>query len=193
MPGFGAVTTDDVICHNVLAHAQTHCNVELRDAIKIFRNAEFDPAKFSCVRVRYWKPACTISVFANGKLQATGAKTIEDARLAMKMAAYRLLTIGGNSKVRFTGFRAENILATLDLGQPMNLLGLSRDRDIVSTYEPTRFSAVVVRDPTGSGVTVDVFSTGKVNLKGSGSLENLCTVVSKIMHVLERHVCEKLE
>jgi transcription initiation factor TFIID TATA-box-binding protein len=192
MPWATEITPEDVVCHNVLAHAEMHCLVDLKEAIKVFRNAEYDPGKFSCVRIRYWNPACTVSVFANGKLQATGAKTIEDARLAMKKAAYRILTVGGNHKVRFTGFRAENILATMDLGEPINLMGLSRDKEVVCSYEPTRFSAVVIRDPTGSGVTVDVFSTGKVNLKGNGSLENLCNVVTKILHVLKRHVCETL-
>lgn len=186
------ITPRDVVCHNVLAHAETHCPIELKDAVTIFKNAEYDPSKFSCVRIRYWNPACTVSIFANGKLQATGARTVEDAKLAMKKAAYRLLTTGQNPKVKFTGFRAENILATMDLGQPMNLLGLSRDKEIVSTYEPTRFSAVVIRDPTGSGVTIDVFSTGKVNIKGNGSVEHLCSVVSKIAHVLKRHFCETL-
>jgi len=193
MGRYAEVTTSDVVCHNVLAHADTHCNVDLKEAVKIFRNSEYDPSRFACVRVRYWNPGCTVSIFANGKLQATGAKTIEDARFAMKKVAYRLLNVGGNAKIRFTRFRAENILATLDLGTAMNLLGLSRDREIVCTYEPTRFSAVVVRDPNGSGVTIDVFSTGKVNLKGQGSVENLCAAVTKILHVLDRHVCQKLE
>ena len=186
------IKPEDVVCHNVLAHAETHCPIDLKEAVKIFRNAEFDPSKFACVRIRYWSPACTVSIFANGKLQATGARTVEDAKLAMKKAAYRLLTVGQNTKVRFTGFKAENILATMDFGQPVNLLGLSRDKEIVCTYEPTRFSAVVVRDPTGSGVTIDVFSTGKVNIKGNGSVENLCSVVTRIAHIIKRHFCETL-
>ena len=190
---FGEVKPKDVICHNVLALAETHCPIDLPSAVTVFRNAEYDPTKFSCVRVRYWNPACTVAIFSNGKLQATGAKTIEDARLAMKKVAYRLLTLGQNPKVRFTAFRAENILATMDVGVAINLLGLSKDKELVCTYEPTRFSAVVIRDPSGSGVTIDVFSTGKINLKGNGSLENLCTCVSKVIHVIERHVCQTLD
>ena len=191
MASFDAITSDQLVCHNVLAHAETHSSIELKKAVGIFRNAEFDPTKFACVRVRYWQPPCTVSIFANGKLQATGAKDVESAKLALKKAAYRLLKVGGNEKVRFSGFKAENILATLDLGQPINLLGLSRDKEVVSTYEPTRFSGVVLRDP--AGVTIDVFSTGKVNVKGAGSVANLTRAVNKVLHVIARHACASLD
>ena len=193
MTSFPFVLPSNIVCHNVLAHADLHCGIDLKAAVKIFRNAEYDPVKFACVRVRYWQHGCTVSIFSNGKVQTAGGKSTEEARLALKKAAYRLKTKGVNDKVRFTGFRVENILATMDLGVSMNLLGLSRDREIVSTYEPTRFSAVVIRDPAGSGVTIDVFSTGKVNLKGSESTDKLCTAVNKVMHILQRHACEALE
>ncbi|EER15847.1 TATA-box factor binding protein, putative [Perkinsus marinus ATCC 50983] len=187
------VSTEDIFCQNVLAHANLNTTFELTQIVKGFRNAEYDPSKFPCVRIRYWRPQCTIAVFRSGKIQATGAASPEDARLAMHRTAARLKARMNCERVKFSDFTCDNILATYDLGSTMNLLGLSRAPAFanVVAYEPSRYPAVVLRDP-GRGVTVDVFSTGRVSMKGKTSIENLCDALNEMLpHILD-YRCESL-
>jgi transcription initiation factor TFIID TATA-box-binding protein len=183
------VTESDIVCHNVLALAETNSELDLAKVIVGFKNAEYDPSKFSCVRVRMWKEGCTVAIFSTGKLQVTGASDPESAHLALKKVAYRLKHTLGYSELIFSNFKIDNILATFDIGSSMNLLGLSRDPDLKVTYEPMRFIAAVVRT---DDVTVDVFSTGKMNIKGKDSIQNLILKFNSIIIKLIKYICETL-
>jgi TATA-box binding protein (TBP) (component of TFIID and TFIIIB) len=181
------ITVGELTTHNVLAHADTHCSINLKQAVRIFPCSEYDPSKFQSVRIKLEDGS--VSVFSTGKLQITGARSVAGAKSVLKKVAYRLKQKlpSLKSNVKFSSFRAENILATMDLGFPVNLVGLSRDPLLVTAYEPSRFAAVVIRDPGDTKVTVDVFSSGKVNLKGGVSVENLCSAVNKCLNVIAKY------
>jgi TATA-box binding protein (TBP) (component of TFIID and TFIIIB) len=56
---------------------------------------------------------------------------------------------------------------------------------------PSQFAAAVVREIT-TGVVIDVFSSGKMNIKGRGDLTRICTGVNKLMPEIAKHLCEEL-
>jgi len=187
-----SITPSDITCHNVLAIAEVNVELDLDKVVKNFKNAEYDPAKFNCVRVRDWKRGCTVAIFSSGKLQVTGASNPEDAKRAMRVIAYRLKHKLGYSEVIFSNVKIDNILATFDIGTKMDLYGISRDSDITCTYMPSQFAAAVVRE-VKTGVVIDVFASGKMNIKGKESLENLCAGVNEVMPKIARHICDRLE
>lgn len=185
------ITPKDLVCHNVLAIGQVNIPLDLSKVVRLFKNAEYDDSKFNCVRMRLWKFRCTVAVFASGKLQATGASSTEDAHVALKYVAYRLKSIFPS--VIFSGFKIDNLLATFDIGARMDLLGLSRDPSLTVTYMPQQFAAAVVREVSQqTGVVVDVFSSGKMNVKGRGGMENVCKGVNLLMPSIVKHLCEEL-
>jgi TATA-box binding protein (TBP) (component of TFIID and TFIIIB) len=185
------ITPSDLTCHNVLAIAQVNVPLDLGRVVKLFKNAEYDEAKFNCVRTRMWKFRCTVAIFSSGKLQVTGASSPEDAHAALKFAAYRLKSIF--PAVVFSAFKIDNLLATFDIGARMDLLGLSRDPSLTVTYMPQQFAGAVVREVLHqTGVVVDVFGSGKINIKGRGGMENVCKGVNLLMPSILKHLCEEL-
>lgn len=184
----------DLVCHNVLAMAELNTSLELDRVVAGFKNCEYEPAKFSCVRIRDWANRCTIAVFASGKLQVTGASHPDSARRAMLRAAFRLKEKIGFSEIIFSGLKFENILATFDVGTKMDLSGLARDPDITCTYMPSQFAGAVVREvKLGTNVVVDVFASGKMNIKGKVSLERMCEGLNALMPFIARHICQVLD
>ena len=186
------ITPADITCHNVLAMCEVNVELDLDKVVGFFKNAEYDPAKFNCVRVRDWKRRCTVAIFSSGKLQVTGAADPEDARRAMRVAAYRLKHKVGYIDLVFSNIKIDNILATFDICTKMDLYGISRDPDITCTYMPSQFPAAVVRE-VKTGVVIDVFASGKMNIKGKESLDNLCAGVNEVMPKIARHICDRLE
>jgi len=58
---------------------------------------------------------------------------------------------------------------------------------------PSQFAAAVVREVSGTGVVMDVFGSGKINIKGRGGLEKVCEGVNILIPSIIRHLCETLE
>jgi TATA-box binding protein (TBP) (component of TFIID and TFIIIB) len=73
----------------------------------------------------------------------------------------------------------------------MDLYGLSRDPALTVTYMPSQFAAAVVRE-LSTGVVIDVFSSGKMNIKGKGNLERICGGINKVMSQIATHLCDDL-
>jgi transcription initiation factor TFIID TATA-box-binding protein len=190
------IRPSDLVCHNVLALAEVNRSLNLEKVVRYMKHAEYDDTKFSCVRVRLWKYRCSVAIFSSGKLQVTGAETPEDAHNALRFIAFRLKNLCASDPkgdpVIFSNFRIDNVLATFDIGSKMDLYGLSRDPDLTVTYMPSQFAAAVVRE-VSSGVVVDVFSSGKMNIKGKGTLDRICKGVNMLMPKIARHLCEDLE
>jgi transcription initiation factor TFIID TATA-box-binding protein len=184
------IRSTDLVCHNVLAIAEVNRPLDLGKVVKCMKHAEFDDTKFTCVRVRLWRYHCSVAIFSSGKLQVTGASNPEDAHEALRFVAYRLKEhIGSN--IVFSNFRIDNVLATFDIGSKMDLYGLSRDTQLTVTYMPSQFAAAVVRE-VSTGVVIDVFSSGKMNIKGRGDLDRICKGVNLLMPNIAKHLCEDL-
>ena len=184
------IRPSDLVCHNVLAMAEVNSPLDLVKVVGSFKFSEYDETKFSCVRVRLSKFRCTVSIFSTGKLQVTGARNPEDAHEALQFVAYRLKKKSEN-EIIFSNFKIENILATFDIGSRMDLYGLSQEKELTVTYMPSQFAAAVVRE-VSTGVVVDVFSSGKMNIKGKVGIETLCKGVNILMPRISRYICEEL-
>ena len=184
------ISPNDLVCHNVLAIAELNCLLDLAKVVRKFKNAEYDASKFNCVRIRSWKHKCTVAIFSSGKLQVTGASDPGAARMALKECGYRLKTKLGYSDIIFSNLKMDNILCTFDIGTKMDLFGISRDPELTCTYMPAQFAAAVVRTP---GVVIDVFASGKMNIKGKESIEKICEGVNLLMPKISKHICQSLE
>lgn len=69
------------------------CPLNLKDIALQARNAEYNPRRFAAVVMRLREPKTTALVFASGKMVCTGAKTVEQSRIAARKYA-RIIQVG---------------------------------------------------------------------------------------------------
>eukprot|EP00922_Rhytidocystis_sp_ex-Travisia-forbesii_P030690 GHVS01045306.1.p1 GENE.GHVS01045306.1~~GHVS01045306.1.p1 ORF type:complete len:229 (+),score=20.74 GHVS01045306.1:110-796(+) len=181
-----------LVVHNVLMSSQVSCPLDLDLCCCHFGNAVYNPEDFRCLRIDVKsssREVISISVFSNGKMQATGGRTVESTRRALKKVAKRLSGPPLNYQVAFKKPEVSNMLAVFDVGYSINLVLLSRGCR-GTDYEPERFPGARIKIPIppahstaplrrqhGSSkeevVTASVFSTGKISLVAGRSQKSL--------------------
>ncbi|KAJ1611828.1 transcription factor TFIID [Cryptosporidium canis] len=156
--------------YNVLASANIGVNIDLTWFTETFGNTYYDPQEFpaaslglslhplgiltpvfnlSNLRVdvldRLTKSVVTISVFSNGKTQATGGVSVGCTKNSLKKIA-RKLRKKGLKKAKLLGFEVHNIQAVIDAGFPIDLRVL-REIYVFVDYEPERNPGLRIRIP----------------------------------------------
>eukprot|EP00922_Rhytidocystis_sp_ex-Travisia-forbesii_P030689 GHVS01045305.1.p1 GENE.GHVS01045305.1~~GHVS01045305.1.p1 ORF type:complete len:170 (+),score=7.37 GHVS01045305.1:136-645(+) len=119
----------ELVVHNVLMSSQVSCPLDLDYCCCHFGNAVYNPDDFRCLRVDVKASSgdvVSISVFSNGKMQATGGRTVASTRRSLKKVAKRLKGPPLNYPVAFKKPEVSNMLAVFDLGYSINLVHLSR-------------------------------------------------------------------
>lgn len=147
-------------------------------------DAEYEPETFPGLIFRLKEPKSGTLLFRSGKLVCTGSKTlhqlnqsIEAVIMNIKMAG---IPIAGSPKIE-----VQNIVASADLGQPINLnsvvisLGLERVE-----YEPEVFPGLVYRlsDPK---VVILLFGSGRLVITGARTPQNVEAALRKIREELQ--------
>eukprot|EP00922_Rhytidocystis_sp_ex-Travisia-forbesii_P030687 GHVS01045302.1.p1 GENE.GHVS01045302.1~~GHVS01045302.1.p1 ORF type:complete len:225 (+),score=19.05 GHVS01045302.1:136-810(+) len=196
----------ELVVHNVLMSSQVSCPLDLDYCCCHFGNAVYNPDDFRCLRVDVKASSgdvVSISVFSNGKMQATGGRTVASTRRSLKKVAKRLKGPPLNYPVAFKKPEVSNMLAVFDLGYSINLVHLSRGCR-GTDYEPERFPGARIKIPIppskstaprrrqhGSSkeevVTASVFSTGKVSLVAGRSQESLQYAAEAIERIVQEY------
>lgn len=115
-----------------------------------------------------------VEVTSNGAVSVRGASSIAGARRSMCQVA-RLFSRG--NAVKLKRFRILNIVATAELGKPLDL-----ERIFVQTpepwlsFEPEIFPGLIVRFPGRASIAL-VFSSGRVVITGARSLTQVAASV----------------
>eukprot|EP00922_Rhytidocystis_sp_ex-Travisia-forbesii_P030688 GHVS01045303.1.p1 GENE.GHVS01045303.1~~GHVS01045303.1.p1 ORF type:complete len:232 (+),score=25.70 GHVS01045303.1:69-764(+) len=195
-----------LVVHNVLMSSQVSCPLDLDVCCCHFGNAVYNPEDFRCLRVDVRSTSgelISISIFSNGKMQATGGRTIASTRRSLKKVAKRLKSSPLNYPVAFKKPEVSNMLAVFDLGYSINLVLLSRGCR-GTDYEPERFPGARIKIPIppsqstaprrrqhGSSkeevVTSSVFSTGKVSLVAGRSQESLQYAAQAVERIVQEY------
>lgn len=145
--------------------------------------AEYEPETFPGLIFRIKEPKTATLLFRSGKLVCTGAKTLEQVNSAIKNVIASIKKTG----VKINGLptvEVQNIVASADLGQPVNLssvvitLGLERVE-----YEPEVFPGLVYR-LTDPKVVILLFGSGRLVCTGAKVPEDVEKAVEKIKNEL---------
>ncbi len=146
--------------------------------------AEYEPKTFPGLIFRLKDPKSATLLFRSGKLVCTGSKTLHQLNQSIEAVVMNIkkagILINGPPKIE-----VQNIVASADLGQPVNLtsvvisLGLERVE-----YEPEVFPGLVYRlsDPK---VVILLFGSGKLVLTGARTPQNIEVAVKKIREELQ--------
>ncbi|HSA35524.1 MAG TPA: TATA-box-binding protein, partial [Methanomassiliicoccales archaeon] len=168
---------------NVVASANLGTELDLTELALNLNGAEYEPETFPGLIFRLKEPKTATLLFRSGKLVCTGATNLEDVKKAVKTVVASIRKAGVKVEA-VPPVTVQNIVASADLGQPVNLssvvitLGLDRVE-----YEPEVFPGLVYR-LTEPKVVILLFGSGKLVCTGAKVPEDVEAAVTKIKNEL---------
>jgi transcription initiation factor TFIID TATA-box-binding protein len=167
---------DDLTISNVVGGGDLKRNIDLLEIYEkiSISDVEYEPEHFPGLIVKFQNPKATVMLFASGKYNIAGAKSISDARDAsLKIISIIESIIGDN--IESNDFEIRFVVCTTDLGIELDLNKVMIALGIEETeYEPEQFPALYYR-PENEEWFALLFRTGKVIIEGGpdlGVLEN---------------------
>ncbi len=164
---------------NVVASASLGTELDLPSIAVSLEGAEYEPERFPGLIYRLKEPKTATLLFRSGKVVCTGAKGVEQVKVAIDKVIKQLEKIGIHIKAE-PKIEVQNIVASSDLGQSINLnsiaitLGLERVE-----YEPEQFPGLVYRLDSPKVVLL-LFGSGKLVCTGARKPQDVEDAVDKI-------------
>lgn len=170
---------------NIVSVCELNCDINLREAAICLKNSQYNPRRFSGLRIRQNNPRTTALVFNNGKIVCLGAKTVEDSKYACKKFAKTFRKLSYPIK-EIKNFRIVNIVSSVDLQFTIELLQLEQQlknglkRKGISpekiskyiNYESELFPGLIYR-LIEHKITYLIFKSGKLSIVGAKKEEDI--------------------
>ncbi len=167
---------------NVVAFASLGVDIPLERLVAEVENTEYEPEQFPGLVYRQQDPRAAALIFSSGKIVCTGAKSIENAKIAMGKVADRIRVLGIKVPKTFP-IEIENIVASSKIDAKLNLEEIAFMLENAE-YEPEQFPGLVFRI-TEPRVAFLLFSSGKIICTGAHSLEDVSRALDKFKVKLE--------
>jgi transcription initiation factor TFIID TATA-box-binding protein len=164
---------------NVVASTSLGIELDLHAIAASLEGAEYDPEQFPGLIYRLKDPKAATLLFHSGKVVCTGAKSLEQIQVAMSRLTRQIKKAGIHIENEPL-IEVQNIVATFDLGQQINLnaVAISLGLDKVE-YEPEQFPGLVYRMGVPKIVLL-LFGSGKVVCTGARTPQDVEDAVDKI-------------
>jgi transcription initiation factor TFIID TATA-box-binding protein len=164
---------------NVVASTSLGQELDLQAIELALDGAEYNPAQFPGLVYRLKVPKTATLLFRSGKVVCTGAKSLDDVKVAITQVAKDLEKADIKIEIE-PKIEVQNIVASSDLEQEINLntvaitLGLEKVE-----YEPEQFPGLVYRldEPK---VVVLLFGSGKMVCTGARKPQDVEKAVERI-------------
>lgn len=158
------LTDVDIKIENIVASASIGKDIELTEVSKALEGVDFNREQFPGLVFKLKEPKTAALIFSSGKLVCTGAKSIEDSKLAIKKTVDMMRTIDKDIPHEFE-IKIQNIVASANLEATLNLEAVALELENTE-YEPEQFPGLVYRlkDPK---VVLLLFGSGKVVCTGA--------------------------
>ncbi|MFH1821366.1 MAG: TATA-box-binding protein [Methanobacteriota archaeon] len=157
---------------------------DLEKLARSLDGARYDPEVFPGIAYKSNDPKASFLIFASGKMNCVGARSMSDAKLAIKRLTKRLQTIRVKIKAE-PKVKVQNIVASFDFGREFDLEKIARTFDNTE-YEPEVFPGLVFRleEPK---VVVLLFVSGKGVCAGAKSMADIKAAGAKIIKLMKHH------
>ena len=144
----------------------------------------YNPERFPGVVYKSSDPKASFLIFSSGKMNCVGARTMEDAKLAIKRLTTKLQKAGVKVKVE-PKVKVQNIVASVNFGRKFDL------EHIFSSFENTEyelevFPGLVFRLEDPKAVLL-LFVSGKGVCAGTKSMIDVKRAAQKVSKILQRH------
>jgi transcription initiation factor TFIID TATA-box-binding protein len=155
----------------------------LEKLAKSLEGARYDPEVFPGIAYKSEDPPASFLIFASGKMNCVGARSMADAKLAIKKLTKKLrkarIKVKSEPKVE-----VQNIVASFDFGKEFDLERIARSYENTE-YEPEVFPGLVFRldDPK---VVVLLFVSGKGVCAGAKGMKDIQRAAQKITKILRQ-------
>jgi transcription initiation factor TFIID TATA-box-binding protein len=164
----------------------TYDNVEfdLEKLARSLEGARYDPEVFPGIAYKSEDPSASFLIFASGKMNCVGAKSMKDAKLAIEKLTKKLKKIGAKIKSP-PKVEVQNIVSSFDFGREFDLETIARSFENTE-YEPEVFPGLVFRldDPK---VVVLLFVSGKGVCAGAKSMRDIQKAANKVLTLLKNY------
>ena len=168
---------------NVVASTALCNGLDLQAIALTLDGADYEPEQFPGLIYRLKEPKTATLLFRSGKVVCTGARTVEDVRVAIRKVAKQLQSTGIEVDLD-PPVVVQNIVASSDLGQEVNLnaIAISLGLEHVE-YEPEQFPGLVYRlqEPK---VVLLIFGSGKLVCTGAKEPRMVEEAVDKVAEEL---------
>jgi transcription initiation factor TFIID TATA-box-binding protein len=168
---------------NVVASANLGTELDLNALAVDLSGAEYEPQAFPGLVFRLKEPKTATLLFRSGKLVCTGAKTLDQLKLAIETVVKKIREAGVPIKGTPT-FEVQNIVASADLGQSVNLTATVISLGLENVeYEPEVFPGLVYR-LANPKVVILLFGSGRLVCTGARTPKDIGIAVDKIKEEL---------
>ncbi len=169
---------------NVVASTSLGEELDLQAIALALDGAEYEPEQFPGLIYRLKEPKTATLLFRSGKVVCTGAKSLEEVKLAISKVSKQIGKAGIIIKIE-PKIEVQNIVASSDLGQEINLNAIAISLGLEKVeYEPEQFPGLVYRLDVPK-VVVLLFGSGKLVCTGARKPSDVGDVVQKIMEELQ--------
>ncbi len=158
------MTDVDIKIENIVSSASIGKDIVLTEISKALEGVTFNREQFPGLVFKLKDPKTAALIFSSGKLVCTGAKSIDDSKLAIKKTVDKMRTIDTDIPEEFE-IKIQNIVASANLQSTLNLEAVALELEN-TVYEPEQFPGLVYR-LTDPKVVLLLFGSGKVVCTGA--------------------------
>ena len=146
--------------------------------VEALEGVNFNREQFPGLVFKLKDPKTAALIFSSGKLVCTGAKSIDDSKLAIKKTVDLMRTIDTEIPHEFD-IKIQNIVASANLESTLNLEAVALELEDTE-YEPEQFPGLVYRlsDPK---VVLLLFGSGKVVCTGAKTKDDAKVLLIKLV------------
>jgi transcription initiation factor TFIID TATA-box-binding protein len=167
---------------NIVASASLGVDVPLEKIVATIEGVEYEPEQFPGLVYRLAKPRAAALIFSSGKIVCTGARSLEDVKIAFKKVV-KIIRKSGTKVPKGFKIQIENIVASAKLDSDLNLDTIAFNMEN-SEYEPEQFPGLVLR-MTNPKVAFLLFGSGKIVCTGARKIKDVHIAVEKLYKKLK--------
>ncbi len=173
----------DIKVVNIVVSSSLEHDIPLEKMAATLSNTEYNPEQFPGLVIRVKEPKTSALIFSSGKIVCTGARTLENVRLAINKIIKSLEKI--NVKITIVPeIKIQNIVASGSVGMDLNLNTLAMKLENTE-YEPEQFPGLVYKLPEKKA-TFLLFSNGKIVCTGTKSEGAVHEAVDQLIENLKK-------
>ncbi len=164
---------------NMVATAIIGENFDLEKIALALPESKYEPKRFPGLVLRLPEPKTATLLFRNGKIVSTGAKNIDQIRIAVNKVCEKLKKIGFEI-IKNPEIMVQNIVASADLNKRLDLdaVALAVGMEKVE-YEPEQFPGLVYRLDEPPAVFL-LFNSGKLICVGAKTAEHASEAIDRV-------------
>ncbi|EQB64979.1 MAG: hypothetical protein AMDU3_IPLC00004G0557 [Thermoplasmatales archaeon I-plasma] len=176
---------ENIAIENIVASTSLADKLDLSKIALALEGSEYEPEQFPGLIYRLSEPKTAVLIFRSGKVNCTGAKTIDSVNKTISTIVDKLKKTGiaVNSNPDIV---VQNIVAVYDLNMQLNLTNIAMSLGLENVeYEPEQFPGLVYRIEEPKVVLL-LFGSGKVVCTGAKEKGEISQAVKILKKDLEK-------